>query len=100
MHISNEKVLNNVKVYFNRNSDRLDLTSLNEEDSDHLIRCGAAVIETYLGINKYQHGSFAKAVAENNLRDAFNFADRVNRQHMQFHACLLPLAWELANKTL
>ena len=100
MHIENEKVLTNVEKFFNSNAQRLGLTSLNEEDKEHLIRCGAAVIETYLGINRYQHGSFVKAVAENNLRDAFNFADGINSRHMQFHACLLSLAWELAHSTL
>lgn len=97
MHISDNKVLKNVELYFNRNVQRFGMTSLDAEDRDHLIRCGAAVVETYLGMNKYEHGSFVKAVANNDLKAAFNCADSINSKHMQFHAGLLYSAWEIAH---
>jgi hypothetical protein len=91
-----ERLLIKIRKIFNENKVGLGLASLTEEDQDHLITCGAKAVETYLGINKYHHGSFAKAVAENNLRDAFNCADEVNTRGMKFHAMLMSMSYRLA----
>ncbi len=96
MTIENQKILERVTELFQKNAAWLGLHTLNEEDKQHLIQCGAAVVETYLGLNRYEHGSFVKAVAENNLREAFGRADAVNTQGMKFHAMLLTSAYQLA----
>jgi hypothetical protein len=94
MTITNEKILDRVKKFYRENAAWLGLAGLDEEEQDHLIQCGAAIIETYLGVNKYPHGSFVNAVAENNLRDAFAFADSTNTRGMKFHAMLLLQAYQ------
>jgi hypothetical protein len=95
MTLTDKTVLARVTELFEKNAEWLGLDQLDLEEKEHLIQCGSAVVETYLGLNRYQHGSFVKAVAENNLRDAFNCADDINARGMKFHAMLLTRAYSL-----
>ncbi len=86
-----EKIRTNVEVYLMKNAEscNVPITSLLNLDSrDHIINIGTSIMANRLGIETYP-GSFVKAILENDLYEAINRADSVNRGAIAFYVTMI-----------
>ena len=60
----------------------------NPEDRDHIVRIGTSILCTRWEIG-YPGGSFAQAIANNNLMETFGRADAINLKCIQFYVSLI-----------
>jgi hypothetical protein len=86
-----EKIRTNVEVYLIKNAESCNVpfTSLiNDESKDHIVNIGTSIMANRLGIETYP-GSFVKAILENDLYEAINRADSVNRGAIPFYVTMI-----------
>ncbi len=86
-----EKIRANVEVYLVKNAKScgLPITSLFvDEERNHIIDIGTAIMANRLGIETYP-GSFVKAILNNDLYEAINRADTVNRGAITFYVTMM-----------
>ena len=86
-----EKIRSNVEVYLIKNAEfcNVPITSLiKDESKDHIVNIGTAIMAHRLGIETYP-GSFVKAILENDLYEAINRADSVNRGAITFYVTMM-----------
>lgn len=86
-----EKIRTNVEVYLMKDAEscNVPITSLLSLDSrDHIIDIGTSIMANRLGIETYP-GSFVKAILENDLYEAINRADSVNRGAIAFYVTMI-----------
>ena len=86
-----EKIRTNVEVYLMKNAEscNVPIASLLSLDSrDHIINIGTSIMANRLGIETYP-GSFVKAILENDLYEAINRADSVNRGAIAFYVTMI-----------
>ena len=86
-----EKIRSNVEVYLIKNAEfcNVPITSLiNDESKDHIVNIGTAIMANRLGIETYPV-SFIKAILENDLYEAINRADSVNRGAITFYVTMM-----------
>ena len=86
-----EKIRANVEVYLIKNAEfcNIPITSLiNDESKEHIVNIGTAIMANRLGIETYP-GSFVKAILENDLYEAINRADSVNRGAITFYVTMM-----------
>jgi len=86
-----EKIRTNVEVYLIKNAEfcNVPITSLiNDESKEHIVNIGTSIMANRLGIETYP-GSFVKAILDNNLYEAINRADSVNRGAITFYVTMM-----------
>lgn len=86
-----EKIRANVEVYLIKNAEscNLPITSLFvDTERNHIIDIGTAIMANRLGIETYP-GSFVKAILDNDLYEAVNRADTVNRGAITFYVTMI-----------
>ena len=86
-----EKIRSNVEVYLIKNAEscNVPITSLfNDEAKDHIVNIGTAIMANKLGIETYP-GSFVRAILDNDLYEAINRADSVNRGAIAFYVTMM-----------
>ncbi len=86
-----EKIRTNVEVYLIKNAEfcNVPITSLiNDESKEHIVNIGTSIMANRLGIESYP-GSFIKAILDNDLYEAINRADSVNRGAITFYVTMM-----------
>ena len=86
-----EKIRSNVEVYLMKNakSCNVPITSFFiDEEKNHIVNIGTAIMANRLGIETYP-GSFVKAILDNDLYEAINRADSVNRGAIAFYVTMI-----------
>jgi hypothetical protein len=86
-----EKIKTNVEVYLIKNAEfcNIPITSLfHDESKNHIVNIGTSIMANRLGIETYP-GSFVKAILNNDLYEAINRADSVNRGAITFYVTMM-----------
>jgi hypothetical protein len=86
-----EKIRANVEVYLMKNAEscNVPITSLFvDESKNHILDIGTSIMANRLGIETYP-GSFVKAILENDLYEAINRADSINRGAIAFYVTMI-----------
>ena len=65
-----------------------NIVASNPDNRDHIVRIGTRILCTRWEIG-YLGGSFAQAIADNNLSEAFGRADDINVNAIRFYVTLL-----------
>ena len=58
------------------------------DEREHIVNIGTSILCTRWGIG-YPGGSFAQAIVDNNLSEAFGRADNINANAIRFYVTLL-----------
>ena len=64
------------------------LVASTHDNSDNIVRIGTSILCTRWGVG-YPGGSFAQAIVDNNLSEAFGRADSINVNAIRFYVTLL-----------
>ena len=86
-----EKIRTNVEVYLNKNAEFCGVSPIHlivDEDRQHIINIGTDIMANRLGVETYP-GHFIKAILENDLYEAVNRADHVNRVSIPFYVTMI-----------
>jgi tRNA A-37 threonylcarbamoyl transferase component Bud32 len=86
-----EKIRTKVESYLMKNAEfcGVPVTSLFvDESKNHIINIGTDIMANRLGIETYP-GSFIKAILENNLYEAINRSDSINRGAITFYVTMM-----------
>lgn len=64
------------------------LVASTQDNRDHIAQIGKSILCTRWGVG-YPGGSFAQAVVDNDLREAFGRADHINLNCIRFYVSLM-----------
>ena len=92
-----DRIKDKVEEYFDQHAEYTGLGYLSSEKRQHVINIGTSILCTKWEVG-YPGGSFAQAVANNDLMGAFATADQVNQGAIKFYCSLIYnqsyIAWQ------
>ena len=83
-----DRIKAKVEEFYDQHAEYNGLGYQSSEDRRHVINIGTSILCTKWQVG-YQGGSFAQAVANNDLMGAFGSADRVNQKAIRFYCSLI-----------
>ena len=84
-----QAVRTRVEDYLSQGRDiAFGLIASTPDNRDHIVRIGTSILCTRWGVG-YPGGSFAQAIVDNNLSEAFGRADEINVNAIRFYVTLL-----------
>lgn len=83
-----DRIAAKVADYFDQHAEWHGLGHLSPSDRQHVIAIGTSILCTKWQVG-YPGGSFAQAVANNDLMGAFRSADQVNQRAIKFYCSLI-----------
>jgi len=84
-----QAVRTRVEEYVSQGRDvAFSLVASTPDNRDHIVRIGTSILCTRWGVG-YPGGSFAQAIVDNNLSEAFGRADEINVNAIRFYVTLL-----------
>lgn len=83
-----DRIKAKVAEFYDQHAEYNGLTFLSSDARQHVINCGASILCTRWQVG-YPGGSFAQAVANNDLMGAFASADLINQGAIKFYCSLM-----------
>jgi hypothetical protein len=83
-----DRIKDKVEEYFDQHAEYTGLGYLSSEKRQHVINIGTSILCTKWEVG-YPGGSFAQAVANNDLMGAFATADQVKQGAIKFYCSLI-----------
>ena len=64
------------------------ILNMGQDEIEHIVRIGTSVMMNHWNLNRYEPGSFVKAVVEGDLDGAFARADHINTKAIRLYVMM------------